>query len=51
MIVVYNRSFIVMAYVITIVNYDPKSFIVQATVGQSYDLYFNVVHFFNTSLN
>jgi hypothetical protein len=31
MIVVYDRSFIVMACVITIVNYDPKSFIVQAT--------------------
>ncbi len=31
MIVVYDRSFIVLACVITIVNYDPKSFIVQAT--------------------
>jgi hypothetical protein len=31
MIVVYDRSFIVLAHVITIVNYDPKSFIVQAT--------------------
>jgi hypothetical protein len=31
MIVVYDRSFKVLA-VITIVNYDPKSFIVQATV-------------------
>ncbi len=31
MIVVYDRSFIVLARVITIVNYDPKSFIVQAT--------------------
>jgi hypothetical protein len=31
MIVVYDRSFTVLAFVITIVNYDPKSFIVQAT--------------------
>jgi hypothetical protein len=30
-IIVYDHSFIVMACVITIVNYDPKSFIVQAT--------------------
>jgi hypothetical protein len=35
MIVVYDRSFIVLAHVITIVNYDPKSFIVQAT-GKSF---------------
>ncbi len=27
----YDRSFIVLACVITIVNYDPKTFIVQAT--------------------
>jgi hypothetical protein len=31
MIIVYDCSFIVLACVITIVNYDPKSFIVQAT--------------------
>jgi len=31
MIVVYDQSFIVLARVIMIVNYDPKSFIVQAT--------------------
>ncbi len=38
MIIVYDRSFKVMACVITIVHYDPKSFIVQATVWSvSYD--------------
>jgi len=31
MIVVYNRSFIVLANGFTIVNYDHKGFIVQAT--------------------
>jgi hypothetical protein len=31
MIVVYNRSFIVLPNGVTIVNYDRKSFIVQAT--------------------
>ncbi len=51
MIVVYDRSFIVMACVIMIINYDPKSFIVQATGGQSSNLYLKVAHFFNTSVN
>ena len=36
MIVVYDRSFIVLAHVISIVNYDPKSFIVQATEVESF---------------
>ena len=31
MIVIYDRSFIVLANGVTIVNYDRKSFIVQAT--------------------
>jgi hypothetical protein len=39
MIVVYDRSFIVLARVITIVNYDPKSFIVQATGNVNFVLY------------
>jgi hypothetical protein len=34
-----------------IVNYNPKPFIVQATAGQSSNLYLNAVHFFNTSVN
>ncbi len=34
MIVVYDRSFIVLANGITIVNYDRKEFIVQATGQQ-----------------
>jgi hypothetical protein len=31
MIVVYNRSFIVLANGVTVINYDRKGFIVQAT--------------------
>ncbi len=50
MIVNYNRnhSFIVLATVITIVNYDRKTFIVQATGGQGSNLYSNFTASFNT---
>ncbi len=47
----HNHSFIVLATVIMIVNYDRKTFIVQATVLTNVDTRVCVIQLLNTVMN